>query len=160
MTFVPPSLTLADVLLASSSFSATSSSVSAPLRLPESNVLFWATELVAALDWMHARGWAHRDVKPQNLLVDTRSPSGRPGLVLTDFGTASKVVSGGGRRLEREVCLWPVGTPDYIAPEVLEAHEDALVRAEEREDEENEEDGEGGLGYGLEVDWWSVGVVL
>lgn len=62
--------------------------------------------------------------------------------------------------MEREVCLWPVGTPDYIAPEVLEAHEDALVRAEEREDEENEEDGEGGLGYGLEVDWWSVGVVL
>jgi serine/threonine protein kinase len=88
--------------------------------------------------------------------------------VLTDFGTAAKgfVNDADGkqkRKLRRKDCLWPVGTPDYIAPEVLEAHEDALVRAEEEEwddlDQADEQD-EKEEGYGLEVDWWSLGVMI
>ena len=80
---------------------------------------------------------------------------------MTDFGSAAKVWREGGRKLARKDCLWPVGTPDYIAPEVLEASEEAMVRAEE-EDEDGDEgrvkDVEGS--YGVNVDWWALGVVL
>lgn len=82
-------------------------------------------------------------------------------MLLTDFGSAAKVLKEGGTKLARRDCLWPVGTPDYIAPEVLESSEEALVQAEEEDedrtvrptDEEEE-------GYGVGVDWWSMGVVI
>lgn len=106
-------------------------------------------------------------MKPHNLLIDAREGQ-EPRILLTDFGSAAKVLREGGTRLGRRDCLWPVGTPDYIAPEVLESSEEALVRAEEEEDEdgdetvrpggERREEEEGG--YGVGVDWWSMGVVI
>jgi serine/threonine protein kinase len=71
----------------------------------------------------------------------------------------------------------PCGTCDYIAPEILLAHERALVRLELEVDaddttfhnrtrlsfEDSDDDGEDGdeeQGYGAEVDWWSAGVLL
>lgn len=142
--------------------------VSSPTNtLSETDVRFWSTGIVSAIEWMHERGWAHRDVKPHNFLV--WAPEGRrtARALLTDFGTAAMVSDQSGSRLDRKDCLWPVGTPDYIAPEVLEAHEDALVRAEEEDEEEREDVDErrreeegAGKGYGLEVDWWSLAVVI
>jgi serine/threonine protein kinase len=134
-------------------------------RLPEPEARHWAAGMVDAIGWLHDQGWAHRDVKPHNFLIDAGA-RGPPRILLTDFGTAAEEVRKSSGRLAREDCLWPVGTPDYIAPDVLEAHEDALVRAEE-----DAEQCEAGLdpvasmtpspdGYGLEVDWWSLGVVL
>jgi predicted Ser/Thr protein kinase len=66
-------------------------------------------DVAAALALAHRRGILHRDVKPQNILLD---PSG--GARLTDFGSArlsdqATVTATGGM----------VGTPDYAAPEVL-----------------------------------------
>ena len=90
-------------------------------------------------------------------------------MLLTDFGSAAKVLQreGGRGRLGRRDCLWPVGTPDYIAPEVLESSEEALVTAEEEEEEEGDETVRPGEerkeeegGYGVGVDWWSMGVVI
>jgi serine/threonine protein kinase len=56
----------------------------------------------------------------------------------------------------------PCGTCDYISPEILKAHEEALV-ALEMEDEEisrAREDEENAEGYGMETDWWSLGAML
>uniref|UniRef100_A0A6Q2ZG36 non-specific serine/threonine protein kinase n=1 Tax=Esox lucius TaxID=8010 RepID=A0A6Q2ZG36_ESOLU len=99
--------------------------------MPEKWVRFYTAELVLALDAIHAMGFIHRDVKPDNILLDH---SGH--LKLADFGTCMKMDSKGMVK-----CDTAVGTPDYISPEVLMS--------------------QGGAGYyGRECDWWSVGVFI
>ena len=75
----------------------------------------------------------HRDIKPENILLDEFN-----NVKLTDFGLA-KEIKGAERLYE---C---VGTPGYLAPEVLEA---GMC-------ERNECDG-----YSFEVDAWACGVVM
>ncbi|CED83110.1 DNA polymerase delta, regulatory subunit 55 [Phaffia rhodozyma] len=162
MDFIPYG-TLWDVLISTPSS-----------RLPESDVRYWSVGMVCAVEWLSDNGWAHRDLKPHNFLIRPGENNRMPRAVLTDFGTAAQALPEG-RNKNRKVlpitaCLWPVGTPDYIAPEILEAHEDALVRAEEDEEraEDSEEKSEEGgksrsaetEGYGIQVDWWSLGVII
>uniref|UniRef100_A0A1X7V8G1 non-specific serine/threonine protein kinase n=1 Tax=Amphimedon queenslandica TaxID=400682 RepID=A0A1X7V8G1_AMPQE len=100
-------------------------------EIPEEWAQFYIAELVLALEAVHSMGYVHRDVKPENMLLD-----GRGHLKLADFGTCMKVDKNGKVR-----CETAVGTPDYISPEVLKS--------------------QGGDGYyGKECDWWSVGVVM
>ena len=70
-----------------------------------------ANELCEALDHAHGRGVIHRDVKPENIIV---TPEGHARL--TDFGIALAVE--GGDRLTRTGGV--IGTPRYMAPEVLQ----------------------------------------
>jgi len=68
-------------------------------------------QILEALAYAHSEGVIHRDIKPQNALVDARD--GR--VKLTDFGVAYRV---GDTRLTQ--VGFAVGTPGYIAPEVLD----------------------------------------
>ncbi|CAN0426941.1 unnamed protein product, partial [Ascophyllum nodosum] len=69
-------------------------------------------QLVSALNFMHIRRIAHRDVKPANLLVTTDMT-----LLLADFGVADKVPRGG-------YFTDVVGTGSYMAPEILDSNDD------------------------------------
>jgi len=70
-------------------------------------------EILEALSYAHSQGIIHRDIKPQNALVDDR---GR--VKLTDFGVAYRV---GDPRLTQ--VGYAVGTPGYIAPEIMDGED-------------------------------------
>jgi serine/threonine protein kinase len=70
-------------------------------------------QLLGALDQIHSAGVVHRDVKPANLLLEATG-TGTPVLRLSDFGIA---IALGEPRLTVHGTV--VGTPGYLAPEVL-----------------------------------------
>lgn len=78
-------------------------------EIPEKWAIFYTMEVVLALDTIHKMGFVHRDVKPDNMLLDKYGH-----LKLTDFGTCMSMDSDGLVRSNSAV-----GTPDYISPEVL-----------------------------------------
>ncbi|XP_062204136.1 CBL-interacting protein kinase 4-like [Phragmites australis] len=79
-------------------------------RLPEHAARRVFVQLVAALSYCHARGVAHRDVKPQNVLLD-----GDGNIKVSDFGISALPDS----LLEDGRLHTACGTPAYAAPEVL-----------------------------------------
>ncbi|KZT18799.1 kinase-like protein [Neolentinus lepideus HHB14362 ss-1] len=121
------------------------------MQLAESDVRWWAPQIVSAIHWCHSQGFVHRDIKPQNFVL---AASAR--LQLIDFGSAAPLLAplpDGSQRVPRRYCRVPCGTCDYISPEILAAHEQALVALDMDMDDS-------GDGYGRETDWWSAGVVL
>jgi len=78
-------------------------------RLPWGEAGQIVTQVAQALDFAHAKGLVHRDVKPQNILV-----SPKDGAVLTDFGLVKAMQASGVSTRTGAI----IGTPQYIAPEV------------------------------------------
>ena len=131
--------------------------------LPEPEARFYISEIIQAVKSVHELSYIHRDLKPDNVLIDQ---SGH--IKLTDFGLCKnsqpvftpsrpadselseppdEVITHNeshhsrklsyGQRKSRALAYSTVGTPDYIAPEVFSQQ-----------------------GYDETVDWWSVGVIL
>ncbi|KAL3316658.1 Serine/threonine-protein kinase MRCK beta [Cichlidogyrus casuarinus] len=100
--------------------------------VPEEITKFYVAEMILAIDSLHKLGYVHRDIKPDNVLLDS---SGH--IVLADFGSCLRIEKDGLVRNNT-----PVGTPDYISPEILRASES----------------GQGT--FGIECDYWSLGVVM
>jgi serine/threonine protein kinase len=79
-------------------------------------------------------------------------------LLLTDFGSAAPLIADpGGAFVNQQHCILPVGTPDYVAPEVLELAELALVNSALGD---HRHGGHSLRGYSSRVDWWSLGVTM
>ena len=91
--------------------------LSGPGTLPPANVAELGAGIAAGLSAVHAAGVIHRDIKPENVLVDSASNPARARL--SDFGIAKYVqqegLGGRGTML--------VGTPQYIAPELIDGKE-------------------------------------
>ncbi|OAX42748.1 kinase-like protein [Rhizopogon vinicolor AM-OR11-026] len=126
-------------------------------RVPEADILWWAPQAICAIDWCHSQGFVHRDIKPQNFVLKANNH-----MLLIDFGSAAPLSPpelDGSQLVAKRYTLVPCGTCDYISPEVLQAHEDALLELELSDDCASSVSKETGS-YGLEVDWWSLGAML
>jgi hypothetical protein len=85
--------------------------------LPPDRAMRYIDPVASALDAAHAAGLVHRDVKPGNILVDTR-PGQAEHVYLSDFGIAKSEFPPATTMTEPGVI---VGTPEYAAPEQIEA---------------------------------------
>ena len=96
-------------------------------KLTELEVQCYASQIIRALKYLHSHRVIHRDLKLGNLFINDKME-----IKVGDFGLATKLEFDGERK--RTVC----GTPNYIAPEILE----------------------GKTGHSYEVDIWSLGVII
>ncbi len=77
----------------------------------------WLEAVAAALDYVHAQGYVHRDVKPGNILFDAHGHA-----FLSDFGVAKVLATSPHSRASQTAMTGAgmvVGTPEYMAPELI-----------------------------------------
>ena len=94
-------------------------------RFTEEMVRFYAAQISIALQYLHDKNIIYRDLKPENILLDEKGY-----LRLADFGMAKKLNN-------NEKALSFCGTPEYLAPEIINGEE-----------------------YDHNIDWWSLGIII
>ena len=98
-------------------------------KFNESKAAYIMRQILSALNYLHSFGIVHRDIKPENMLVEQNSDKDLINIKLIDFGTCNYVT-------EKKNLTLKVGSPYYIAPEVLKKN------------------------YNKKCDIWSAGVIL
>lgn len=96
-------------------------------KFPEPRACFYAAEITLAIEYVHNLDVIYRDLKPENVLLDAKGH-----VRLTDFGLSKEGISDSSSGAN-SFC----GTPEYLAPEILNRQ-----------------------GHGRAVDWWSLGALL
>ncbi|KAG8675390.1 hypothetical protein FPOAC1_001368 [Fusarium poae] len=100
--------------------------------LTEPEVRFYSVQIAGAIKYMHNKGIIHRDLKMGNIFLDSQMNA-----KIGDFGLAALLVTGRDMHTIRRTTL--CGTPNYIAPEILE---------------------KGKKGHDHMVDIWSLGIIM
>lgn len=98
-------------------------------KFSENRARLYTAEITLAIDALHSADIVYRDLKPENILLDEAGH-----LRLTDFGLAKGGITGAGAEGGTKTFC---GTPEYLAPEILE-----------------------NKGHGKGVDWWALGTLL
>ncbi len=98
----------------------------------EDKARFYVCELVLALEYLHNNNCIYRDLKPENILLYKDGH-----IKLTYFGLSKMIMKNSEDYIEEKKAYTICGTPEYLAPEILE-----------------------GKGHNKSVDWWSLGAVL
>merc|ERR1712226_193066 len=102
------------------------------------------TDVASALEFLHSKGIAHRDLKPENVLCVYNDRLTPVKLCDFDLGSGIKFHSGGGSDTT-PLLLTPVGSAEFMAPEIVEAFID---------------DTEDDFKYDKRCDLWSLGVMM
>lgn len=86
-------------------------------KFSEDRTQIYAAEILLALEYLHSQGIIYRDLKPENVLLDSEGH-----VKLTDFGLSKKFFTG--EKKAYSFC----GTPEYLAPEILKGigHDQAV----------------------------------
>ncbi len=100
--------------------------------ITEPEVRYYTIQIAGAIKYMHSKGIIHRDLKMGNIFLDSHM-----NVKIGDFGLAALLISGKDMATVRRTTL--CGTPNYIAPEILE---------------------KGKKGHDQAVDIWSLGIII